>query len=541
SLSRSSSSVSPLPRPSPDPGGDAPARIISSSPPVNVLMRNGTTIAVSRGSTHISSGGSFRANRSLSPTEAFTSRRSSSYAPLTGSQAGGSSSPFKGTTFGKRVTQDETPLGSCVSYTIQLHSSSSTLDDNPELNKIEPSPKVAEERLHLAVCSTDTLNKESVQQPTEKISSTLETVITAPPSSLTNPQANTPTTMPNYYARAPGSLKLASDRDAILSSRSGDDLRLHSSAPLGHVPALPSQPKPKLYHRSSSEYNQPLPNVGALRDLHEQKMASRSSTHRRTSPVSKSESLSGSAVCGTASNSMSTSFATASTSTSLDPIPLAAESEKEDTSAMKDAESRVNKASKAVTERQEKILSRAGKNETLRTASGSGSVDEGANKSVAFTSFESARASFMTPSELARFSANVASGGDSLQFHKKTNSSDGVISTHRTPASSTITKLTRAAPPPPVGQITKLKPPIPAPRRQTGVNEHSQKECVRRCRALYDCLADNPDELSFRQGDIIIVSKERIAGENDTWMEGYLASDPQRKGVFPITFVTFQS
>lgn len=35
---------------------------------------------------------------------------------------------------------------------------------------------------------------------------------------------------------------------------------------------------------------------------------------------------------------------------------------------------------------------------------------------------------------------------------------------------------------------------------------------------MYDCVADNPDELSFKQGDVIVISKERIAGENDTWM-----------------------
>ncbi|VDN60485.1 unnamed protein product [Dracunculus medinensis] len=65
----------------------------------------------------------------------------------------------------------------------------------------------------------------------------------------------------------------------------------------------------------------------------------------------------------------------------------------------------------------------------------------------------------------------------------------------------------------------KLKPPIPAPRKLIKSDQTQfQKDNLRRCRALYDCTADNPDELSFRQGDLIIVSKERIDGENDTWM-----------------------
>lgn len=56
-----------------------------------------------------------------------------------------------------------------------------------------------------------------------------------------------------------------------------------------------------------------------------------------------------------------------------------------------------------------------------------------------------------------------------------------------------------------------------------------------RCRALYDCSADNEDELSFREGDIIIVTKSSTDDEN--WVEGALERDPTIKGVFPISFV----
>ncbi|EJD74934.1 GTP-ase activating protein for Arf containing protein [Loa loa] len=103
-------------------------------------------------------------------------------------------------------------------------------------------------------------------------------------------------------------------------------------------------------------------------------------------------------------------------------------------------------------------------------------------------------------------------------------------------------RLTRPAPAPPALFGVKLKPPIPAPRRLPSITrENKQRDCARRCRALYDCKADNSDELSFRQGDIIVITKEKIIGENDTWMEGYLENNPLCRGVFPITFVTFLS
>uniref|UniRef100_F1KRU5 Arf-GAP with SH3 domain, ANK repeat and PH domain-containing protein 1 n=1 Tax=Ascaris suum TaxID=6253 RepID=F1KRU5_ASCSU len=546
SLSRSSSSVSPLPRPSPDLASDPSTRVVSSSPPVNVLMRNGTTIAVSGGSTHLSSGGSFRANRSISPIEAYSSRRSSSYIAVGGAQAATSS--FKGSTFGK-CAPEETSFVSSLPRSIQLHPSASALDDVVEIGNTDPSSKLAAERLQQSVSSTDTFEKEHVQRT--QVASTLETFVPAA-GSLAIQQPVTPTAMPNYYTRVPGSLKLTSSKSvAVSDSRSGEDLRSPSSVPSSPVPALPLQPKPKIYHRSASEFNQPVPNVGALRDLHEQKVVSTSTASQRTSPASKSESTSVSAAASTTATAMSTSFTVVSTSISLDSIPPAEDTQKEEGTSAKEHESGDNKASKTVAEKREKMASSADGGHMTRAASGNGSTADdlpGSNKPMAFTSFESARASFMTPSERARFSmANVRSTTGTTatsigeQLHKKTSSSDGGASTTKSTVPPSGIRLTRAAPPPPVGQAAKLKPPIPAPRRATGANEHPQKECIRRCRALYDCSADNPDELSFRQGDIIIVSKERIAGENDTWMEGYLASDPQRKGVFPITFVTFQS
>ena len=56
-----------------------------------------------------------------------------------------------------------------------------------------------------------------------------------------------------------------------------------------------------------------------------------------------------------------------------------------------------------------------------------------------------------------------------------------------------------------------------------------------RCRALYDCSADNEDELSFHEGDIIIITN--MSTEDENWMEGCLEKDPSSKGMFPISFV----
>ena len=57
----------------------------------------------------------------------------------------------------------------------------------------------------------------------------------------------------------------------------------------------------------------------------------------------------------------------------------------------------------------------------------------------------------------------------------------------------------------------------------------------RRCRALYDCEADNDDELSFREGEVLVVTVEQTEDEN--WMAGYVELEPGRRGVFPASFV----
>ncbi|XP_035911812.1 arfGAP with SH3 domain, ANK repeat and PH domain-containing protein isoform X2 [Anopheles stephensi] len=58
---------------------------------------------------------------------------------------------------------------------------------------------------------------------------------------------------------------------------------------------------------------------------------------------------------------------------------------------------------------------------------------------------------------------------------------------------------------------------------------------LRRCRALYDCNADNDDELEFKEGEILLVLNERTDDEN--WMEGQIEGDSTRRGMFPVSFV----
>ncbi|CAC5424560.1 ASAP [Mytilus coruscus] len=69
-------------------------------------------------------------------------------------------------------------------------------------------------------------------------------------------------------------------------------------------------------------------------------------------------------------------------------------------------------------------------------------------------------------------------------------------------------------------------PPLPLPRKKkTPVGQKFQ--------ALFDCDADNDDELTFAEGEIILVLRE----EEDDWWEGEIEGHPERRGLFPKTFV----
>uniref|UniRef100_S4RFA1 SH3 domain-containing protein n=1 Tax=Petromyzon marinus TaxID=7757 RepID=S4RFA1_PETMA len=59
------------------------------------------------------------------------------------------------------------------------------------------------------------------------------------------------------------------------------------------------------------------------------------------------------------------------------------------------------------------------------------------------------------------------------------------------------------------------------------------KPRVRRVKAVYDCIADHGDELSFHEGEVIVVTGE----EDQEWWKGHVEGHPERQGVFPVSFV----
>jgi len=77
--------------------------------------------------------------------------------------------------------------------------------------------------------------------------------------------------------------------------------------------------------------------------------------------------------------------------------------------------------------------------------------------------------------------------------------------------------------------LRNIRNPVPPPRQPNNF------VVGRKCRALYDCEADNEDELTFEEGDIILVINEDT--EDDNWMEGCLMTDPGKRGLFPVSFV----
>ncbi|KAJ8259193.1 hypothetical protein COCON_G00182050 [Conger conger] len=69
--------------------------------------------------------------------------------------------------------------------------------------------------------------------------------------------------------------------------------------------------------------------------------------------------------------------------------------------------------------------------------------------------------------------------------------------------------------------------PHPLPRKG------ASRPKVRRVRAVYDCVADHHDELTFNEGEVLVV-----LGEDDAdWWHGYVEGQPHKKGLFPSSFV----
>ncbi|XP_070815037.1 arf-GAP with SH3 domain, ANK repeat and PH domain-containing protein 2 [Chaetodon trifascialis] len=70
--------------------------------------------------------------------------------------------------------------------------------------------------------------------------------------------------------------------------------------------------------------------------------------------------------------------------------------------------------------------------------------------------------------------------------------------------------------------------PKPLPRRSLprGTTSH-------RVEALYDCQADHHDELSFSEGQVLVV----LGQEDSDWWHGYIEDEPDQRGLFPSSFV----
>uniref|UniRef100_A0A4W6FXC3 ArfGAP with SH3 domain, ankyrin repeat and PH domain 2b n=1 Tax=Lates calcarifer TaxID=8187 RepID=A0A4W6FXC3_LATCA len=102
-------------------------------------------------------------------------------------------------------------------------------------------------------------------------------------------------------------------------------------------------------------------------------------------------------------------------------------------------------------------------------------------------------------------------------------------------------------PPPPHYKAPPLPPPVPShqtrpsgpPGPKSPKSPKSPTGYVLNCtglvKAIYNCSADNPDELTFTEGEVIVVEGE----EDSEWWIGHIEADPSRRGVFPLTFVHF--
>ncbi|XP_062264108.1 arf-GAP with SH3 domain, ANK repeat and PH domain-containing protein 2 [Platichthys flesus] len=70
--------------------------------------------------------------------------------------------------------------------------------------------------------------------------------------------------------------------------------------------------------------------------------------------------------------------------------------------------------------------------------------------------------------------------------------------------------------------------PLPLPRRSVPRGAAS-----RRVQALYDCQADHHDELSFIEGQVLVL----LGQEDPDWWHGYIEDEPDQRGLFPSSFV----
>ncbi|XP_056590059.1 arf-GAP with SH3 domain, ANK repeat and PH domain-containing protein 2 isoform X1 [Triplophysa dalaica] len=69
------------------------------------------------------------------------------------------------------------------------------------------------------------------------------------------------------------------------------------------------------------------------------------------------------------------------------------------------------------------------------------------------------------------------------------------------------------------------------------MSKKTLKSKLRRAKAMYDCVADHHDELSFNEGEVLVVLGE----EDGEWWHGYIEGQPDKSGLFPASFVSLLS
>uniref|UniRef100_A0A8C8FML9 SH3 domain-containing protein n=1 Tax=Oncorhynchus tshawytscha TaxID=74940 RepID=A0A8C8FML9_ONCTS len=88
--------------------------------------------------------------------------------------------------------------------------------------------------------------------------------------------------------------------------------------------------------------------------------------------------------------------------------------------------------------------------------------------------------------------------------------------------------------PPPVAKTVSM---MEAMNQQSkpGTGQGHNRQRPKRVKAIYNCMADNADELTFSEGEVIVVDGE----EDQEWWLGHIEGEPMRRGAFPVTFVHF--
>uniref|UniRef100_A0A8C8IMW8 Arf-GAP with SH3 domain, ANK repeat and PH domain-containing protein 3 n=1 Tax=Oncorhynchus tshawytscha TaxID=74940 RepID=A0A8C8IMW8_ONCTS len=103
---------------------------------------------------------------------------------------------------------------------------------------------------------------------------------------------------------------------------------------------------------------------------------------------------------------------------------------------------------------------------------------------------------------------------------------------------SPVPTVIPGAPVQPTAPPFKTTQPPPVPAHPSPVPAHHpsrRKQKPKRVKAIYNCSADNSDELTFTEGEVIVVDGE----EDPEWWFGHMEGEPTRRGVFPVKFVHF--